>query len=301
MKKLNNKTVGIVCMILGAFFFLGGIGYFIVLNFPNTYAKKAEATIVARYEVSSEKDAHTLFEVAYKVGDNMVSSAYSSYEEIPEDQLTIDVYYNIKDPTELVEAGWQFEPIVPAVLGILFIITGLTYLGIISFGFDISEEKTKKGSESDKKYYAAKEKTENALFPIIGLTAVLGFGIFMLVTKKNAWSWVFVGVGGIGILYFLTDLIPSASEMFALKRIRQVKGHSLSVDDDFEKFEKQQKEKESAKNKKASVEKTEDKEKASEIVKDNQKDKKEEIKPEDFEIEETIEIKSLDIKKKKKK
>ena len=300
MKKLNNKSVGIVCMILGALFFLGGIIYFIMLNFPNTYSQKVEATIVSRFNVTSEEDdVHTLLELAYKVGDETLTSPYTVYEELPEDQMTLEVYYNIKNPTELVQAGWHFEPIVPAAFGILIFLTGLTYMGKITLWFDISGEKSEKIPEWDKKYYEAKERMENALFPIVGLLALIGFGIFILVSKKFTWSWVFIGVGGIGIIYFLSDFIPAIVEYTTFKRIKQFKVHALSVDDDFEQFEKQQKEKESQKNN--STKKV--KEDKADNTKENTKDKPktEIIKPEDFVIEDTIEIKSLDIKKKKKK
>ena len=95
----------------------------------------------------------------------------------------------------------------------------------------------------------------------------------MIVNKSGWWAWNFVSVGAIGVIYLLMDLIPSITEFAALNKIKKYKDNSLSVDDDFEKFEQKLKDKEE---KKAN-------------------------KTDEFEVEETIEIKSLNVKKKKKK
>ena len=82
-KKLNNKNVGLACVILGGIFFLSGMVLFVLFNYVNLYAQKAEATIVARYYISDPENPHTMLELAYRVGDDMIYSVESTTEEIP--------------------------------------------------------------------------------------------------------------------------------------------------------------------------------------------------------------------------
>ena len=279
MNKLNNKNVGLGCVILGGIFFVAGIVLFILSNAVNLYAQKVEATIVSKYNIESEEDPHVMLELAYRVGDEMIYTAHSVNYEIDDEETLIEVYYNIKDPKEILDAGWHLEPIIPSGFGILILLTGLYYMGVVSFGLEPAKKPGDKASEWEKKYYDARERTENSLIPLLGIISFLVFGIFMLVNKSGWWAWIFVAIGGIGAIYFLIDLIPAVNEFVALKRLKKIKTHTLSVDDDFESFELERKNK-----------------------KENKKDEKsEEKKDGDFEIEETYEIKSLDPKKNKKK
>ena len=272
-KKLNNKNVGLACVILGGIFFLSGMVLFVLFNYVNLYAQKAEATIVARYYISDPENPHTMLELAYRVGDDMIYSVESTTEEIPEDEVNRDIYYNVKNPKEVIDAGWHLEPIIPACFGILILMTGLYYMGIISFGIEPAKKPGSNASDWDKKYYDAKERVENDVIPLFGLISFIVFGIFVLVNKTGWWAWIFIIVGGVGVIYILMDLIPTLAEFSALTKIKKYKNNSLSVDDDFEKFEKKLKEKE----------------------------KKKEAGKDEFEVEETIEITSLKINKKKKK
>ena len=282
MNKLNNKNVGLGCAILGGIFFVAGIVLFILYNSVNLYAQKAEATIVSRYNIESEKDPHVMLELAYRVGDDMVYTAYSVNREIEEEETLIDIYYNIKDPKQVLEAGWHLEPIIPSCFGILILLTGLYYMGIVSFGLEPAKKPGAKATEWEKKYYDARERTENSLIPLLGIISFIVFGVFMLVNKSGWWAWIFVVVGALGAIYLLADFIPAVNEFIALKRLKKIKKHTLSVDDDFESFELERKGKKSVKE-------------------ENKEEKSEEKKDGDFEIEETYEIKSLDPKKNKKK
>ena len=274
LKKLSNKNVGLICLILGGIFFVAGIVVFILSNAVNLYSQKTEATIVSRYKIESEEEARTMLELAYRVGDEMVYTAQSFPGEIEEDQLTMDVYYNIKNPKELLDAGWHIETIVPVIFGLLIIFVGLYYRDVFPLGPDSFKKPGSKASDWDKKYYDLKERVENGLIPLFGVISFIVFGIFMLVNKSGWWAWIFVGIGGIAAIYILIDLVPAISEFVVLNKIKKYKSKSLSIDDDFDKFEK---------NKKASEEKT----KNSDGL--------------DFEIEDTIEIKTLKTPGKKKK
>ena len=282
MNKLNNKNVGLGCAILGGIFFVAGIVLFILYNSVNLYAQKTEATIVSRYNIESEKDPHVMLELAYRVGDEMVYTAYSVDREIEEEETLIDIYYNIKDPKQVLEAGWHLEPIIPSCFGILILLTGLYYMGVVSFGLEPAKKPGAKATEWEKKYYDARERTENSLIPLLGIISFIVFGVFMLVNKSGWWAWIFVVVGALGAIYLLADFIPAVNEFIALKRLKKIKKNTLSVDDDFESFELERKGKKSVKEEK-------------------KEEKSEEKKDGDFEIEETYEIKSLDPKKNKKK
>ena len=273
--RLNNKNVGMGCTILGGLFLLGGIILFILYNSVNLYAQKADATIVSKYTVESEEDPHTVLELAYRVGDDMVYVTDSYYGEIDEDTVNLEIYYNVKNPKQILEAGWHFEPILPAAFGVVILLTGLYYMGIISFGFESAKKPGEKSSDWDKKYYEAREKAENALIPLLGVLSFIIFGVFLVIKKSGWWAWIFIAVGTIGAVYLLTDLIPAAIELNALRRLKKINSKTISVDDDFEKFEKAQKEK-------------------------SKKEETVEI-PKEYEVEDTYEIKSLDKKKNKKK
>lgn len=293
--KLNNKNVGTACIVLGGLFLLGGIVLFILYNSVNLYAQKADATIVSKYRIESEEDPHTMLELAYRVGDEMVYSTYSCYDEIDDETVNMDIYYNVKDPKQILEAGWHFEMIIPACFGILILLTGLYYMGLISFGLEPAKKPGENSSDWDKKYYAAREKAENAFIPLLGVISFIVFGVFMVVKKSGWWAWIFVAVGAIGVVYLLTDLIPAASEFFALRRVKKFKGKTVSVDDDFEEFEK----KKGGKATKAKA-KEEPAEEIKETVKEEITEETLEI-PEEYEVEDTFEIKTLNTKKNKKK
>lgn len=290
--RLNNKNVGTACAILGGLFILGGIVLFILYNSVNLYAQKADATIVSKYRVESEDDPHTVLELAYRVGDDMVYATDSYYGEIDDETVNLDIYYNVKDPKQILDAGWHFEPVIPAAFGVLILLTGLYYTGHISFGFEPAKKPGKDSSDWDKKYYAAKEKAENALIPMLGVISFVVFGVFLVVKKTGWWAWIFIAVGAIGIIYLLTDLIPAATELNALRKIKNFKGKAVSVDDDFEKFEKAQKENNNGKSK----------DKDSKSVKETDTVKEESVEiPKEYEVEDTYEIKTLNTKKNKKK
>ena len=290
--KLNNKNVGIACAVLGGLFVLAGVVLFILYNSVNLYAQKADATIVSKYRIESEEDPHTMLELAYRVGDEMVYTTYSCYEEIDDDTVNMDIYYNVKDPKQILDAGWHFEMIIPAVFGVMILLTGLYYMGLISFGLEPAKKPGENSSDWDKKYYMAREKAENALIPLLGVISFIVFGIFMVVRKSGWWAWIFIAVGAIGVIYLLTDLIPATSEFFALRRVKKFKGKTVSVDDDFEEFEKKKGVKP---NKGKAKEET-----AEETIKEEIKEEPAEI-PEEYEVEDTYEIKSLNTKKNKKK
>lgn len=258
-------------MILGGIFFLSGIVLFILSNAVNLYAQKTEATILSRYDVETD-EPYVMLELAYRVGDEMVSTTDSFREEIADDVISKTIYYDIRNPEKLLDAGWNFMPLFTALMGLFIVFPGLYYMKILTFGIEPRKKPGKNASKWDIEYYEAREKMENDYIPLFGALCFVAFGIVMKVLQSGWWQWIFIGFGAIAVLYVTIDIIPATSKFLALRKVNKLKKKSVTIDDDFEKF-------------------------------DREKSKKESINEEidNLEIEDTFEIKSTDIKNKKKK
>lgn len=252
MNFLNRKKTGIICVVLGGVFFLAGLVLFILLNSVNMYAQKAEATILSTFRVDNVEEPYTFLELTYRVGDEMVVTTQSFSEEIPEDTITKDIYYNVKNPEELLDAGWNFMPLLIVALGTVIILPGLYYADILTFGIEPRKKPGKNADKWQRDYYKVCERLENGFIPLFGALAFLGFGIWMLFEKGGFVSWIPIAIAAVAIIYVLIDLIPAVSEYISLKKIGKSKNlikkdknkvKSVLVDDDFEKFEKEQEEK----------------------------------------------------------
>ena len=275
MNKLNRKTVGIISISLGGLFFLAGVVLFILLNWINLYAQKTEATIITRYDIEDSEEPYTFLELCYRVGGSMVTTTDSFHIEIPEDTITIDIYYDIRNPKILLQAGWNFYPLGCVAAGVPLVLAGLYYLNIFTFGI---EERKKPGSNASKfeiEFYEAREKMENGYVPLFGAVCFVIFGLVMLIMQKGWWAWIFVGVGMIVIIYISMEIVPLTSKYLALKKIKKINGKVINVDRDFDNFEKS----------KSKTQKT--------------VNKKEDFMVDDFE--EPFEIKKIDKNKRKKK
>lgn len=258
-------------MILGGLFFLSGIVLFILSNSINLYAQKAEATILSRYEVETD-EPYIMLELAYRVGEEMVTTTDSFREEISEDVISKTIYYDIRNPEKLLDAGWNFMPLVTAFMGLIILFPGLYYMKILTFGIEPHKKPGKNASKWDIEYYEAREKMENDYIPLFGAVCFTAFGIVMKVLQSGWWQWLFIGVGSIAVLYVTIDIIPATSKYLALKKVNKLKKKSVTVDDDFEKFDKAASKKEAASQ-----------------------------NADELEVEETFEIKMSDVKNKKKK
>lgn len=277
--KLERKKTGYVVLVIGAFFFIAGIVLFIMSNYVNVYSQKVEATIVSKSEVETDDgESHYLLGLVYSIGNEIVETAESFYDELEEDQVNLTIYYDVRNPQRLVEGGWHFEALIVAFIGIVIVIPGLILTDIVTFGIAERKAPSNKASKWTKDFYEAREKTENDIMLLAAAAAVLGFGIYLILVISKWWSWIFIGLGGMGIIYILIDFIPALRKFLAMRKVSKVK--VVSTDDDFEKFEKKKAlEKKNAKSKTNSSEES----------------------FEDFEVEETFEIKDIKGKKNKKK
>lgn len=265
-EKLNNQIIGRISSVLGVLFIVSGLAFFILLNAVNLYSQKTVATILSKTEVKTE-DPYAYVELAYRVGGELVTSTGIYREEIPEDQVEMTVYYNIKNPTELEDGGWSFEPVAIIIIGALILVVGLYYMRTP----EIKQKNKSKMSDWDKNYAKTKDRFESDIIMLVAAVSLLIFGIVIRVLLEGFWPWLIIVIGGIATIYILIDFIPVIKEYTALKDINKVKVKAVTVDDDFEKFEKESKTKK--------------------VLEDS--------KNEGFEIEETYEIKNTRKDKKK--
>ncbi len=272
MKQIDKKTAGLICTILGGIFFLSGIVLFILSNTVNLYSQKVVANILSKYEVRTD-EPYVMLELCYRVGDEMITTMESFNEEIPDEMVDKEVYYDIRNPQKLVDGGWHFMPLWEAVFGLLILLPGLYYMQILTFGIEPRKKPGKNASKWDIEYYEISEKIENDIIPFAGAVALTAFGIIILLTQEGWWQWIIIAIGSIAAMYIGIDAFPSIGKYFALKKIKKLKAKSVTVDDDFEKFDRKIKE----------------------------KDLVDKMKEEGFEIEETFEIKKSEIPSKKRK
>ncbi len=263
--KLNNKITGIICEVIGVLFIVAGLAFFILLNAVNLYSQKTVATILSRTEVKSD-DPYVYVELAYRVGGELVTSASTYREEIPEDQIEMTIYYNIKNPTQLEDGGWNFEPAAIMLIGTLILMVGVYYVRSPEI-----KNRSKKNSKWDINYAKVKDRFESDLIMLVAAISLLIFGIVVRILVDGFWPWIVLSLGGIAAIYILIDFIPVCKEYASLKNIKNIKVKAVTTDDDFEKFEKE--------------------EKAKKLIEESRK--------EGLEIEETFEIKNVKGNKKR--
>lgn len=228
----NRELVGKICIFLGGLFLLAGLVFFIVNNRINLYAKKVSATALSSVSITtSDNKQRTMLELLYKVGDENVTTTYDYEGVLQEGEVFLQVYYDVRDPKRIIEAGWTFEPLFMGLLGLVVLLLGLYYKGVTDFGIVEMKEPDRDAPERVKKTYAARQKVGNSVFPLLGGFVFVAFGLVMVLTRKNNWMWIFVGIGGLVILYFATLLIPALIELHQLKVAKKFRGTVVDKDD----------------------------------------------------------------------
>ena len=262
-EKANREKVGLLCLCLGALFILAGLVFFVLVNWINIYAKKVTATIMNSIEVTtSDGREMKSLELMYAVGSNTVTSYYTYGGELEDGTGFIQVYYDARNPKIIVEAGWNFEPIFLALLGLIVFLLGLYYKGITDFGIVEMKKPDENAPEIAKKTYQAREKAENGLFMSAGALVFVAFGLYMALAKHNPWMWIFVGIGVLSIVYFSLETVPAILELRQLKMAKKFKGTVVERDEDRteeKNAEDKKSEKKSEKKDKKSADKKEDK------------------------------------------
>lgn len=228
----SRELIGKICIFLGGVFLLAGIVFFIVNNRINMYAKKVSATALSSLSITtSDGKERTMLELLYKVGDENVTTTYDYDGTLEEGDVFLQVYYDVREPKRIIDAGWTFEPLFMALLGLVVLLLGLYYKGVTDFGIVEMKEPPKDAPDRVKKTYEARQKVGNSIFPILGGVVFIAFGLVMVLTRNNNWMWIFVGVGGLVVVYFATLLIPALLELRQLKIAKKFRGTVVDRDD----------------------------------------------------------------------
>ena len=279
----KQKLLGLICTLIGAVFVIAGIVIFIMSNYMNFQMKKADATVMAMYQIdTAEGERHTMVELSYRVGTELVMATYKYPGILDENTVALDVYYNVKEPTMVFDMGWYLQPLLVLVLGIPILVTGLYYMGIINLSaFKLVPPDQKATNMQKELYKAKKDVMENAL-PMLAGILFITFGIVMLVTNRGWWAWMFIVVGAVELLYIGMVFVPALINWISLSRVNKLKTKAKVYD----------------------VEMTQDKEIKDETANDKAKDKKDSDKKEASSLEdelEPFEIKNIKPKKSNKK
>ena len=227
----NRELIGKICLFLGGLFLLAGLVFFVINNRVNMYAKKVSATVLSSVSLTtSDEKQRTMLEILYRVGDENITTTYDYEGVLKEGDVFLEVYYDVREPKKIIEAGWTFEPLFMALLGLIIFLLGLYYKGITDFGIVEMKEPDKDAPERVKKTYEARQRVGNSVFPLLGGFVFVAFGLVMVLTRGNHWMWIFVGIGGLVILYFLTLLIPALMELHRLKVAKKFRGTVIDRD-----------------------------------------------------------------------
>lgn len=214
----SRSVLGWILMVVGAAFALAGIIFFVMTNKDNLFAQKVTATILNRYTINQEEgttladEQRYILDLAYKVGDEMVFSACKYTGVVDENKVDIDIYYNIKDPEQIMIVKWSFEPVVLFVIGLLILCPGLYYTEICSFGIKERKKPGPQSSEAKKKLYEAGEQIENNAIPMVGSFVFLLGGVIMKLLGSGWWTLTFMIVGLLGMVYFSLGLFPAIND-----------------------------------------------------------------------------------------
>ena len=245
MKKDDKKLYGIICTALGGIFVIAGIVLFILNNYMNLYAQKTVATILSEYNVTAENGStYKMLEICFKVRDDLVTTTMEIHEEIPPEKVDIEVYYNIKKPKMILDAGWNFLPLLVSFLGLLIVVPGLSFLDIVGIKiFEQGKENQTKDAKNKRKAQIM-ERLENNILPFIGALGITVFGIVMVILKAGWWYWIFVAGGGIMDVYFGIEIIPALIDLKKETGIRNIKAEVIDTDmsSELKKEDKKQKE-----------------------------------------------------------
>lgn len=232
MNKLSSKTVGKICLGIGGIFALGGLILFILSNWINLSSQKATATILDKYNIETDDgQKFCILDLTYRVGEEFVYTTYECPYVLEDDVFELDIYYKIKDPKQVVEAGWNFSSLFVVLFGLVILSFGLYLTEIFTFGIPERIKPNENSTEYDKKIYAARERVENSLLPGTGSLALCIFGVVLIILKYGWWSWIFAIGGAVITIYMLLDLIPAIGEYTRLRSSKKIKA---TVVDDIE-------------------------------------------------------------------
>lgn len=220
----KKELLGWVCMILGSIFVLAGVVLFLMSNKMNLQLRKVTATVLAAYDLTDENGLkHSMLELMYEVGGENVFTTYEYPGVLDEYEITVDVYYNIKEPGMVMNIKWSWEPLLVSAMGVLVLVPGLFMKGFIKNSiFEISVP-TENSDNITKELYNAKKIVVENMLPMLAGVLFVTFGIVMLVIRGSWWSWMFICVGALEVLYIGMEYVPAVITWIKLSKIEKLK------------------------------------------------------------------------------
>lgn len=268
----QRDLLGIISIALGGIFIIAGIALFFMSNYMNFQLHKTEATVIGMYDITLEDGLkHTMVELSYHVGNELVLTNYEYPGTLSEETMFLEVYYNIKEPGMVVDAGWSFGPVLVFALGLLILIPGLYMKGVLKADWLTGDPKYIKSGKMTRELYDARSRAIEGILPMLAGILFVVFGIVMMIKDTSWWTWIFVVVGIIELLYVGMDFVPALITWISLSRVNALNAKVKVYDVEISKEKEAEDKKPDAKDKS-------DKEEA----KDEVKTEEEELEP--FEI-----------------
>ena len=221
----NRDFWGYTCIIGGALFCILAIVFFILGNKMNFYAQKTEATIISRSDLETRDGKKKLMlEVSYKVGNEVVVTNFE-YNDVtlPEDTVMMDIYYDVKNPKQIIVDGWSFHAVFGFVLGTMVLVMGLCIKGIIFKHWCIFEtQPPKKASKYEKQVFTIRKKALENLFPFAAAFLSAVYGLTMIILDGGWGTYIFLILGAGAMIFFGRELIPALLEWNKLYRLSKM-------------------------------------------------------------------------------
>ena len=212
---------GYTCIVIGAVFILLSLFLFIFSNRMNFFAEKTSATILSRSDIETEEgEVKQMITVSYRVGHETVITSYEYNKGyLNEDVISIDVYYNVKNPKLVIDDGWSFYAVPVLALGILILVIGLCVKGFILQDIHLFEEELpKSATKYQKEVFEVKKKAIENLFPFTAAMLMFICGIIFWISRVGWGAYVFMGLGLLAAIYIALELIPALYEWNAIYR-----------------------------------------------------------------------------------
>ncbi len=216
----QKKILTMISLIAGGIFILAGIILFFASNYINFQLKKADATIISSYDMVLENgEKHSMVELSYRVGNEMVLATYEYPGVLSSDVSELTIYYDVKNPGMVINISWSVEPIFVLLLGVVLLIVGLYMKGILKVGNIVSDKDIKASDKRGKELYLAKKTVSENILPVLAGMLFVIFGIIMVAMDKGVWAWIFIIAGAIELLYIGMEFVPA---LITWRRIEKV-------------------------------------------------------------------------------
>lgn len=206
---------GYTCIVIGALFTLLSLFLFIFSNRMNFFAEKTSATILSRSDIATEDgEVKQMLTVSYRVGKEMVVTSFEYNKGyLNEDVISIDVYYNVKEPKLVLDDGWSFYALPVLALGILILFVGLWVKGfVLQDNLLFEDAPSKSATKYQKEVFEVKKKAIENLFPFCAAMLMFICGIIFWISRVGWGAYVFMGLGVLAMVYIGLELVPALYE-----------------------------------------------------------------------------------------